>query len=195
MRRILLVFWWRLRQRRWVRWNFLICQHRRHCCQCPDPVNTTAPLRLDNFTQTRCTFCFLNWCLRCHCQDLRMSINTLAPPRLETFTQTRCIFCFLYWSLCCRLRYLGLIFLCRRLRCGRQFLRPVIATQQPPLLSLNLQSLGHIVLSITCLLPTPPSSLSIPWSRKWNTTYLWAVDSVFLLVTVCTCYCWARFST
>ena len=75
--------------------------------------------------------------------------HTLAPPPPETFTQTRCIFCFLNLRLRCHRRDLGIIFLFRNHHCGRQFLRPVIATHQHPPLSPNIQSLRHIVYSLS----------------------------------------------
>ena len=86
----------------------------------------------------------LCWHRRCCCQYPE-TVNAPAPPPLEKFTHTHCIFCFLNWSLHCCRKILGLIFLCRHLRGGRQFLRPVIATYQLPPLSLNLWSLGKIV--------------------------------------------------
>ena len=65
------------------------------------------------------------------------------------FTKMRCILCFLIRRLRCRCGDLGLIFLCQHLRRNRQFLRPVVATQQPPPSSSNLRSLRHIVYSLS----------------------------------------------
>ena len=36
---------------------------------------------------------------------------------------------------------------------------------------------------------------SVKLSSQLKTTSLWVVDFVFLLVAVCACDCWARFST
>ena len=143
MRHVFLVLCRRLRCCRWVRGPILFCQCIHSRRQYPDPVYTLAPPRLKTFTQTCFIFCFLNWHHRCRCQDLGLPVNTPAPPPLRKFTQTRCIFFFLTWRHCCCRRDLGLILLYRRICHGRQFLRPVITTQQPPSSSPNLQSLGH----------------------------------------------------
>ena len=65
------------------------------------------------------------------------------------FTQTRSIVWFLNWLFRCQNQDLGLIFLYQRLRRGRHFLRTIIVTQQPPLLSPNLWYLGHIIYSLS----------------------------------------------
>ena len=82
------------------------------------------------------------------------TVNIPPPPPSERFSQARRLFCFLHRRLRHHGRVLGIIFLCRRLRRCCQFLRPVIATLQPPSLSPFpcqlrhcLQSLGRIVYS------------------------------------------------
>ena len=82
----------------------------------------------------------------------------------------------------------------------------------------TVQSAGHCQLSLSCLslgrivsnsfltntlllLPTPqphvplpmPTLSSYPLSEIINN--LWVVDFIFRLVKVCTCKCWARYST
>ena len=103
--------------------------------------------------QRLCCRCLFLWPVllcqrrRC-CRQYHLPVNTTAPPPAETFTQTHCIFCFLNWRLRCRSLDLGLIFLYWRIHHGRLLLRPVIAMQQPPLLSPNIRFLGHIFYSL-----------------------------------------------
>ena len=80
------------------------------------------------------------WQICCHHQHPDL-LNTQAPPPSETFTWTCCLLYFLIQHLRSRRQDLRLIFFCRRLHCGCQFLRTAIATPHPPLLSPNLQSL------------------------------------------------------
>ena len=83
-------------------------------------------------------------------------VNKLPPPPLETLNQARCLFCFLCQQLRCRLRFLRIIFLYRRLPHFCHFLRPFIATPQPPSSSPNphhlrcrIRSLGYVVYSLS----------------------------------------------
>ena len=52
----------------------------------------------------------------------------------------------------------------------------------------DIQSLGS---SLMCVLSDieKTSKTILKLARQLNTTYLWVVDFVSLLVTVCTCYC------
>ena len=150
-----------------------LCQHLCHCRKFLGPVvNTLPPPSLSLIPQTCCIFLVLFWRLRgrlwfrrpvllyqhcrCCCRQYPDPVNTLAPPPSETFTWTCCIFCFLNWRLHCRCRDLGIIFLCQRLRHGFQFIRPVISTQQLPLLWQISNPLD------TLYIPFPPPQCSVP---------------------------------
>ena len=149
MCRVFSVLWQRLRCCCWVWGPILFFWLLRLWYQYPDPVNTPTPPHLETFNQTRCIFWFLNWRLCCRRRNLGLTVNTPTPLPSETFIQTCCIFCFLNWRLCCCSQDLGIVFLCRRLHRGRQFLRPIIATQHPPSSSPNLQSLGKFFYSLS----------------------------------------------
>ena len=55
----------------------------------------------------------------------------------------------------------------------------------------SIQPFGSNPVYVVCYIDeTGNRALKI--SCKWNTTYIWVVEFVFFLVTVCTCDCWVR---
>ena len=173
-----------------------LCQRLRHCRQFLRPViatphpllsflNPQPSLLLSLIPQTRRLFLVIRRRLR-HCRWVlgttffhrrrrgrQFTVLVITPPPLplETFTQARCLFCFLHQhlNLC---QVLGPIFLYRHLRCYRQLLRPVIATPQPQLSSLNTWArLPFYILH------------RLPWSCCWF------LGLIFLRWRPC-CYRW-----
>ena len=157
---------------------FLRHRHRCHG-QFPGPVNTLPPLSPEMFTQARCLFCFLWWCLcrrrflrfvflcRCLCpcrQFLRPVIATPRPPLLYPN----------YFRLSCRLRSLGRVFYSSS--SADTSVAVVDSTSQPVWhrqLSLSCRSLKRIVSNF---FPSMPMlSLPIPWARlPLPTLTLWS---------------------
>ena len=128
------------------------------------------------------------------------AVVVTSPPTLEKFPCTRCILCFLCRHLHRRCWDLGIIFLCRRFRCCHQSSVP--SSQHRSLCRHTWILFASVVVSdpsdaLSILPPplTPLSSSSITRTSHWKTNYLWVVDFVFCLVTVCTCEWWARWST
>ena len=106
---------------------------------------------------------------RCRRHQYPEPVKTPAHTPLETFNRTHCLFCFLSRRLCCRRRDLGFILLYRPFHPCRQLIRPIIATPQPPLLSPNLQSLGHIIYSLSS---AKASFVVVDFAGQWVKDYL-----------------------
>ena len=60
--------------------------------------------------------------------------------------------------------------------------------------TMNIQSFGF---SLICVVSDidKTGKRALKLSRPLKTNYLWVVELVFLLVTVCICDCWVRLST